>query len=810
MVHRGTDVKSCEREVTLKVTSRPLRMAFIVATLDDIARAVRLSTHIWGGALSPIYPVPRDDADRGFLAEVLRACDPDVVFSMTEIQDAATIRMLNELPALKQRLLDRHVDEFIRGINPLTLLTGETVPHVHAVLRDRFSARIEKSLIRIAPDGGPLSFYVMLHGGDVAKEYRDFLRMRLGGAVVDAVNTPADLIRCASILAWRVSPLALTLTGLGVSGADMYNMESWMVLPESLVLYLDEGTGISVATAYWNHCLGHSGSPAYILPPGAFKGDTTGIIDTFLSALPSLRYITITTTTDERGASELTDLVTSEFKKRDIAVDVLVRFGRFSYASACPWATWGSPLANTVRPAFDGSARFSPAVPPAHSAGRAAYGFDAEVSYSTGRRLALPYRPAVSLLLSNSGAALDQPPKRLEGLNWSNLSTRLRATSSGVAGVTSAGDECRLYLHNDDVVITKLLSDRGYEVKANDLTRYAAGFVRRFGGIEKTLELFDARGAEIVRVLAEHQRVRACEGGAQTSRIIEYLVTRGFSRLDAAELVAAHLPALLDTGLVRRGLNLRCPNCRLQDWYGLQEHSEHVECHGCAGEFQLGLAKLDYAYLPNELASRLVRSGGHAVLMTATALAKMSPNGLVMFGGDVASSDGKGSGGELDLFWLCGDILIAAECKFRFDELATNPVDEVNKIGESLSRAVDLAHSMDAGVVVLGVMTGPAQVPDGLFSKVEEVAKSASGRAVGVHLVLNGVVHLGGTRPGRDPREVDVSKLPIQVPYSQPVKTVGTKRSNYPFYTLRSPFEEKTLTAWEMELVDDVLQSLSE
>lgn len=45
---------------------------------------------------------------------------------------------------------------------------------------------------------------------------------------------------------------------------------------------------------------------------------------------------------------------------------------------------------------------------------------------------------------------------------------------------------------------------------------------------------------------------------------------------------------LADKGLVRSGIDLRCPNCRLASWYSLDELGENVSCSLCGDQFGTG------------------------------------------------------------------------------------------------------------------------------------------------------------------------------------------------------------------------------
>jgi hypothetical protein len=218
---------------------------------------------------------------------------------------------------------------------------------------------------------------------------------------------------------------------------------------------------------------------------------------------------------------------------------------------------------------------------------------------------------------------------------------------------------------------------------------------------------------------------------------------------DAKNIVEQNLPALLEAGLLYRGYALKCPHCGLKDWYKLEKTNEFVECNGCAENFQLGckenfqfdnLDKLEFAYKPNELAARFLKTGGEAVLSTEAFLSWLASSGHIQLGGDISRLDEKQSFAEIDLFILVKNVLILAECK------SWRLIDEskANDIIKHLEKVIETAVLVSAKVVVLGVVT--TSVTCDLHSLVSDVAQNATEKGIGVHLLLNDTFYLMGQK----------------------------------------------------------------
>lgn len=247
---------------------------------------------------------------------------------------------------------------------------------------------------------------------------------------------------------------------------------------------------------------------------------------------------------------------------------------------------------------------------------------------------------------------------------------------------------------------------------------------------------------------------------------------------------------------MRRGCSLCCSRCELTDWYPIKDVGEFIECLGCAEFFQLSLKKPEFAYKPNELAARFVEEGGQAVLMTADILYQIVSSAFIKFGGDILHPGEQRPFAEVDLFWVTGDAFILAECK-SYHKIKQ---EEITKIKDSLEKILEVASLINAQVVVLGVVTNSTDVSD-LFATVAKVSKQAKEQKIGVHLALNGKLHLWGSVDKTEPWKVKVKELQIDNNFTEEEWSVGESPNNSDsFRVSREFFNHDVLHRWKQEM----------
>jgi hypothetical protein len=70
-----------EKNITLNLRSRPLRLAYLVTCLEDLKDAISLYTHTWGGAANALLAIADDEENIKHLKISLIKFDPDYIFS---------------------------------------------------------------------------------------------------------------------------------------------------------------------------------------------------------------------------------------------------------------------------------------------------------------------------------------------------------------------------------------------------------------------------------------------------------------------------------------------------------------------------------------------------------------------------------------------------------------------------------------------------------------------------------------------------------------------------------------------------------
>jgi hypothetical protein len=436
--------------------------------------------------------------------------------------------------------------------------------------------------------------------------------------------------------------------------------------------------------------------------------------------------------------------------KRDIFVRVFYQNSGFDFE---PGSVYSSKPIVTTREIslLDKSIRFSPVVPSGHENSNYLFGYDAEIEFTSGKSFSAPFTQTSAVLLSNHIQQIKYSENSPLLKDWQQRKTQpVRPAEKGVTGLVYSNAECHIYLPESEEIIARWLKSKGFIFKLNDHTRYAKGFINRFGGFDKTRDLIMSGGAKIFLAFDTNESDikvsklshKSEQSGLKYSQIEEFLKQKlNLSQGDARKIVKQNLPPLLEAGLLYRGHPLKCPTCGLEDWYKLEKVNEFVECNGCGGNFQLeSLTSLEFAYKPNELATRFLKTGGQAVLSTAVFLSWLASSRDIQLGGDLHKIGEKNKFTDIDLFIIVENVFILAECK----SWQIINEENVKKIIEHLERVIETAVLVSAKVVVLGVVT--TSITCDLHSLVSDVAQNATEKGIGVHLLLNDIFYLWGQK----------------------------------------------------------------
>jgi uncharacterized membrane protein len=518
-------------------------------------------------------------------------------------------------------------------------------------------------------------------------------------------------------------------------------------------LFLYESNDINIAAIFWNYRrldIGYSNK--FLLPKKDFiekLEECISILDKFFLSMQELRiYVKL----PHEEAIDLANQINTIFNKfkRDIFVRVFYQNSGFDFE---PGSVYSSKPIVTTREIslLDKSIRFSPVVPSGHENSNYLFGYDAEIEFTSGKSFSAPFTQTSAVLLSNHIQQIKYSENSPLLKDWQQRKTQpVRPAEKGVTGLVYSNAECHIYLPESEEIIARWLKSKGFIFKLNDHTRYAKGFINRFGGFDKTRDLIMSGGAKIFLAFDTNESDikvsklshKSEQSGLKYSQIEEFLKQKlNLSQGDARKIVKQNLPPLLEAGLLYRGHPLKCPTCGLEDWYKLEKVNEFVECNGCGGNFQLeSLTSLEFAYKPNELATRFLKTGGQAVLSTAVFLSWLASSRDIQLGGDLHKIGEKNKFTDIDLFIIVENVFILAECK----SWQIINEENVKKIIEHLERVIETAVLVSAKVVVLGVVT--TSITCDLHSLVSDVAQNATEKGIGVHLLLNDIFYLWGQK----------------------------------------------------------------
>ncbi|MCC3587134.1 MULTISPECIES: hypothetical protein [unclassified Microcoleus] len=105
-----------EKEVTLNLTSRPLRLVYLVGNREEFQNAVKLYTHIWGGLTNTIIPIHEEDLDINLLKDKIILINPDFIFrSTTNISEAISTNLKEILPVKIINIDTEKIQKHIEG-----------------------------------------------------------------------------------------------------------------------------------------------------------------------------------------------------------------------------------------------------------------------------------------------------------------------------------------------------------------------------------------------------------------------------------------------------------------------------------------------------------------------------------------------------------------------------------------------------------------------------------------------------------------------------------------------------------------------
>lgn len=799
-------MQTYDREVTLKLNSRPLKYVYLVRDREEFLDAVALYTQVWGGVVNVILPIPNGDAEISDFKTTLQWINPDYIFVPREGLPPQVSQVLDQLPVLLRPISRDEVQKHINGSrDDLLRLFGGVISRMETILPIIYPEGLKESKIRLIEEGTSYDFELAVQTGTPTQKFQNYLGQRLGATTYSRPTDIKELLRLSLVISKYLNPIRLTMDRTGTRFELFHSYLMMVDDPETLCIFLDDGQSIDVAAAFWNTRWSFPANKV-ILPKDGFLNDLESLVSLIVQFIPFIRavYITVASTPDD--ATVMHENLKSVFATAGHEILIKICYSEFKFDSIIGSLYSGEKTNFTRSIGGNGSVRFAPSTPVGHTNTEFTFGYTAEVKFESGSKFFSPNTRKNSILLTNELWRIEYAENDKEdfGELWLRRDLPVRATPKGITGITLPGREACFYIHPDEVVISTQLKEAGLEVKLNKHTRYAQGLVKRLNGLGEVVSLFNNGGSEIIAALVAR---RAEQQGLYRDGIIAFLERNyGWGKKQINEILNQKLSPLLASGLIRRGYPLQCPNCNLQDWFSLEEISEFVECRGCAENFQTPLHGLQFTYKPNELVARLVQEGGLVVLMTAALFRKIpsSTSGFIQFGGDIFRAGSKTNFAEIDLFWLAEDTLVISECKSLFvssDKADQHQTDErLADIQKSVEKNIDVAVLINARVLILSVSTNLVDLSK-LFEIVDNVAPKAKENNVGLHLAINGKLFVAGDTDGVEPQRIRLDSLLVEDEPQLHEAFVGESPDHYGGTVgARGIFDIEVFERWEQEL----------
>lgn len=774
-----------EKEVNIELQSRPLKIVYLVRGKQDFKNAISLYTHIWGGVANAIFAIPNTEQEATKLAISLYQLQPDYIllpyFEYKELPEVLS-KVLDDFPCWKWTMVAQQIQMHTEG-KLLEFDSKGYLSHIDPLLRKYYPSKVEKSNIRNVKLGGNFDFELILLLGLPTKDYRNYLEDHLALKYFRAPLDLSELIKTSILLHEKTAPLDLTLIE---TREESYNLLNLDPITESFIdkssdgrvfeIYLDDNKSIDAAIRYWNSKK-FSNKKRLYLPKELFLSNIDKTIQLILEIMPSTEILFLVVSLSRQEANDVYFEIKQVLSGLKVNISIQIYFEDFKYDCIKPGLVWWEPekIKSLINP--DRSVSFKVPTPYGHENTEISFGFNAKVTFSpSGTKFSMPIGEKMPILLTNELERVENWEKKQGNLSqvWLNRKFSVWSINDQLTGTTVTGKECRVFLHSSSTIIKYYIKFAGYAIKSNPQTKYAEGFIRRFGSFAETVNLVRKGGMSILYALASH---RAEQCGLQYAAISGYIAHNNkVSKEEAETLIKEQLPKLLLSGAIHRGFALKCPNCDLEEWYSIESLKELILCIGCAELFQLDLnRKLDYSYRINELAKRLLITGGQAVLMTAAALYELDNSGFIEFGGELVKAGKTDSFVEVDLLWLTGPHFVIAECKDykdieeyketrnkgnkvnnlktkenaeKIDQVEINSKVEISKnnnkekklktIQDSFQRTIEAAKIIGAKIILLGIKTNGQTEP--FHTLVKKFVDENKDTDLGIHLVLNGVI----------------------------------------------------------------------
>ncbi|MBW4607778.1 MAG: hypothetical protein KME22_11255 [Hassallia sp. WJT32-NPBG1] len=372
-----------DREVTLKLNSRPLRCAYLVRDREELLDAIALYTHIWGGAANAILPVPRNDEELNSFKSTLEWMNPDYIFIPGEELSLQVSQILEKLPTLTKRIskaeIQRHISSAGRD---LIHLAKGSLSYIGVVLSAIHQNKLENSRIRLLDVNDPFNLEIALHAGLPSQSYSDYLVRYLGASTFYYPKTSELLLKTFLSITkfWNPPDLTLLKTRKSYDGFNRYLMETDD--EETLCIFLDDGNDLGIATAFWN-CRWIFPENKVFLPREKFLENIRNHASQIIEFMPYIRALHITTPLNREEALSLYNSLKNIFIEvgREVLVKVNYRDFRFDWVPGTLSSSKAIDITRAVT--SESCVRFEPSTPIGHENTDFTFGYDAEEQWES-------------------------------------------------------------------------------------------------------------------------------------------------------------------------------------------------------------------------------------------------------------------------------------------------------------------------------------------------------------------------------------------------------------------------------------------
>lgn len=581
--------------ITISRRLRPLRLAFLVRPTDKdtLLRIIRINTCLWGGRYNAIVPVfgktptwwedrriapPAKDILKGYID----AFEPDYIVT-------ADGKPVGGLTATEDRFVK--LDDVFSGGREEHFHFGLNVIHLYRNLYERefqFVRRHPTKMIQPTTSDKAASLFLAACFGDFPSD-EEFNYLREG--YKDAFD-PSDVSIDGANLLDVLTGGAGTPLRMGSAGLSVRRL-AWSMGPT--LYYMDLTSPIDIID-FWNlRALGWRVFPVPRQWAAALAEPGKRFVE--LNHQPLRGNPKMSTHTTLLKARHVTEADATKFCgeiRPTAAKDMPIALQRWYPRLWDEWARDKDHVQRCEISALESNTECAP------DNGRIAFKLLSPVFSDETRLTGHPKWANVVRLKDywpGSETAQVIPPDmpEVDRLLDSPGLREVSATSEGIVVRCQYSDwSCRWRLPQGVALLKSWFTEKGLKVELSDKGRIALAVTRSLGGLTGASALAHPEIVKLLDAMA-HGEVEVPDdgaGGAQRRIARARFATKGQwigvlkqVHKDRDARVRWHWDALINRGVLRLGLHLKCPQCAQTTWYPLEQASEEMHCERCAEKF---------------------------------------------------------------------------------------------------------------------------------------------------------------------------------------------------------------------------------